>query len=97
MFNLGKVVATPGALETLRISQDPMMVSKLLARHLSGDWGDLDDEDKQANDAAVRDGSRILSAYKVFGVPGAKVWVITEAADANGNREATTFLLPSEY
>jgi hypothetical protein len=59
------------------------------------DWGDLCDEDRQANDLALIDGSRILSAYRTS--LGEKIWVITEAVDDAGNRAATTVLLPGEY
>ena len=60
-----------------------------LFRHLTGDWGDVDEFDKQQNDLAVKDGSRILSAYQT---PAGKLWLITES-----DRSATTFLLPDEY
>jgi len=60
------------------------------SRHLSGDWGDLSDSDRRANDHAVRDGDRLLSSYQV--TPDLKIWIVTEA-----NREATTALLPDEY
>jgi hypothetical protein len=73
------------ALEEAR--QDP---AELLARHVSGDWGDVCEEDAQENDFSVSRDLRILSAY-VLGT-GVTVWVITEA-----DRSATTFLLPSEY
>jgi hypothetical protein len=65
-------------------------VVELLARHASGDWGDLGADDKRLNDRAVRDCGRLLSAYKLDG--GVKVWIITEA-----DRSATTVLLPDEY
>jgi hypothetical protein len=61
-FSLGRIVATPGALETLRDSRHEASI--FLARHVTGDWGDLDSEDRQANDAALIDGSRLLSAYE---------------------------------
>ena len=61
LFPPGQIVATPGALDALRGSGPALAV--LLARHLSGQWGDLDAHDQQANDAALRDGSRLLSAY----------------------------------
>ncbi len=87
---LGQIVATPGALAAAATSP-----STLLRRHASGDWGDLDAHDRAANDAALRDGSRLLSAYTV--AEGIKVWIITEAADDDGHRAATTLLLPAEY
>jgi hypothetical protein len=83
---LGRVVATPGALGS--ISDRELLDA--LARHASGDWGYVDEEDRKANDAALRDGARILSAYRTE--RGTKFWIITEA-----DRSATTVLLPGEY
>ena len=93
-FSLGSVVATPGALQALQeAGQAPL---DLIYRHGHGDWGDeLCEEDRQLNDEALVDGSRLLSAYKLK--TDVKIWVITEAADENGNRAATTILLPDEY
>ncbi len=87
-FNLGRVFSTPGAAEALAESnQHPL---EFLQRHVSGDWGEVCEEDKSENELSVREGFRILSAYTTTG--GAKLWVITEA-----DRSATTILLPSEY
>ena len=87
-FELGQVVATPGALEALEeAGQDAF---EFLARHASGDWGDLCEADKQENEFSVANGFRILSSYTLS--TGAKVWLITEA-----DRSATTILLPREY
>ena len=66
-----------------------------LEKHVQGDWGLVDDEDKRANNQAVVDGSRILSAYQTL--LGVKIWIITEAADDEGKRAATTIITPSEY
>ncbi len=93
LFKLGQVVATPGALEALgNAGQQPW---EFLAQHVQGQWGDLDDEDRRLNDEAVKDGSRLLSAYTLK--TGQKAWVITEATDDQGHRAATTILLPDEY
>jgi hypothetical protein len=93
LFKLGQIAATPGALEALdKAGQQPW---QFLVRHVRGDWGDLNDEDRRLNDEAVKDGSRILSAYKLR--PGVKLWIVTEAEDDTGNRGATTLLLPDEY
>ena len=87
-FSLGQLLSTPGALELLE--ETGKNASTYLHRHLSGDWGDLCDEDKEANDQALIDGSRIFSSYEIG--KGEKIWVITEA-----DRSSTTILLPSEY
>ncbi len=88
LFPPGQIVATPGALDALHVSGPTLAV--LLAKHLSGQWGDLDAHDWQANDAALRDGSRLLSAYTLD--DGTRIWVLTEA-----DRSSTTVLLPDEY
>jgi len=61
----------------------------LVQRHASGDWGDLDPQDKAENELSLREGFRILSAYEL---EGTRYWIITEA-----DRSATTILLPEEY
>jgi hypothetical protein len=86
-------VATPGALAALE--QAGQSLWEFLSRHIVGDWAIVDEEDKAANDEAVKDGSRILSAYVLK--TGEKIWIITEAEDDKGNRAATTLLLPEEY
>jgi hypothetical protein len=87
-FELGQIVATPGALEALEeAGQSPGF---FLEKHLSGDWGEVNEEDKRANDEALVNGERLLSAYKTL--KGVKLWVITEA-----DRSSTCCLLPSEY
>ncbi len=92
-FGFGRVVATPGAVAALKeAEQSPW---EFLCCHLAGDWGVVDAEDKAANDQALKDGSRILSAYVFNG--GEKIWIITEAEDDHGHRASTTVLLPDEY
>jgi hypothetical protein len=87
-FNLGQVVATPGALAALeRNGQSPM---DFIAQHAAGNWGEVDIEDWAENELSLREGFRLLSAYSLK--DGEKLWIITEA-----DRSATTLLLPSEY
>lgn len=87
-FSIGKLVATPGAIEALAdAKQSPM---EFVARHIKGDWGEACEEDRQANEDALRDGDRLLSAYRTK--KGVKLWVITEA-----DRSSTCLLLPEEY
>lgn len=106
LFSLGRVAATPGALELLKQTEtDPAV---LLARHVTGDWGDCDPQDAQTNQEALQQGARVMSVYRLPLVTGERaaqsardladdlsertVWIITEA-----DRSVTTLLLPSEY
>ena len=87
-FSLGKLIATPSAIEALAdAKQTPI---EFVARHIRGDWGDACDEDRQANEDALRNGGRLLSVYRT--AKGLKLWIITEA-----DRSITTILLPEEY
>jgi hypothetical protein len=83
-FPLGRTVATPGAI-ALGID-----LAAYMRRHHCGDWGDLCDEDKQANEDALVHGLRILSHYKLGG--SRRIYIITEA-----DRSSTCVLLPEEY
>jgi hypothetical protein len=89
-FTPGRVVATPGALEALATNGGEAKAIELLRRHLTGDWGELDEHDRQQNEDALVNYSRLLSAYTLG--DGTKLWIITEA-----DRSVTTYLLPSEY
>ena len=92
-FSHGKIVATPTSLQVIEASgQSP---SFFLDMHLAGNWGIVCAEDAELNNQALLDGSRLLSAYQTL--KGERIWVITEAADENGSRIATTILLPEEY
>jgi hypothetical protein len=88
LFELGQIVATPGALEALDLSAVNAWV--LLRRHQTGDWGDVPSEDAEENIRSVTNGWRILSSYPLN--EDIRIWVITEA-----DRSATTLLLPEEY
>ena len=87
-FQLGNIVSTPGALEAIERAGDTPL--PYLARHATGDWGDLDQGDKEENESALKDGLRILSAYRL--ADETRIWIITEA-----DRSTTTILLPEEY
>jgi len=94
LFELGAIVATPGALALLsRTNIDPL---SLVRRHARGDWGDLDQEDRRLNNAAVIHGCRFFSSY-LAATTGEKVWVIMDAADDFGIRRVTTLLRPEDY
>jgi hypothetical protein len=87
LFQIGVVVATPGALDLL--DRAGINATVYLTRHQTGDFGTLSPPDLHENHVAITYGSRILSAYDVG---GERLWVITEA-----DRSSTTLLLPSEY
>jgi len=86
VFRLGRIVATPNALQC--ITPDDILIG--IQRHQAGDWGNLPDDDRAANDRALAQGGRILSAYQARN--GTRFWLITEA-----DRAATTILLPEDY
>jgi len=86
---MGQLIMTRGVND--RVAMDAgfsKFVLLSLRRHRSGDWGDLDAEDKAANDWSRGNGERILSAYGT----DPKIWIITEA-----DRSVTTVLFPEEY
>jgi hypothetical protein len=87
LFSLGQLLITPGAMQLLEEAQ--LSLFTFLARHVAGDWGDVCDEDRKANDEAIGYGNRLMSVYPVG---NEKIWIITES-----DRNATTVLLPEEY
>jgi len=88
LFPLGQVLLTPGAIEAL--NEAGQLPHEFLSRHLSGDWGDLCDEDKRENEFSINRTLRILSKYHTS--KGEALYIITEA-----DRSATTILRPAEY
>lgn len=108
LFQLGRLVATPGAIELMTLTETSPL--ELAAMHVSGDWGECDPQDAQTNNEAVRSGGRVMSVYRLPLISKAaeldetgkseasqaleddRIWVITEA-----DRSVTTFLLPEEY
>jgi hypothetical protein len=87
-FSLGQTFITPGAEEALQIAGQTAI--EFLRRHMSCDWGELSAEDLCENDFSLRNGFRLMSNYRTR--EGLQLWIITE-----GDRSATTVLLPSEY
>ena len=87
-FQLGQMVATPGALSALEKAEQ--LPAEFLDRHVNGDWGEVPDADKQENELSVEQGFRILSAYTTSA--GDRIWILTEA-----DRSATIIMLPEEY
>jgi hypothetical protein len=85
-FRVGRIVTTPDALSQL--TRDDILMG--IGRHQAGDWGDVSEDDRQQNELALKQGSRLLSAYR--SEAGVKFWIITEAG-----RLSTTVLLPADY
>ena len=85
-FSLGQTVITANANAVL----PELDVVLALQRHHSGDWGDVDDHDRQVNEDALRNGDRLVSIYK--SVRDQKFYIITE-----WDRSVTTVLLPEDY
>ncbi len=86
LFDLGRRAITPGVNAQLH----PIEILRALDRHSRGDWGEVCTQDQHANDAAVENGTRLLSVY--HSPKGVRFWIITEA-----DRSSTTVLLPEEY
>ncbi len=91
LFKGGTLVVTTGVQHLASTNQ---ALAALLYRHLTGDWGDLCDEDKAENQFSLENDYRILSHYKFTDAEGAdaRVYIITE-----WDRSLTTILLPDEY
>jgi len=87
-FRMGQPVLTLAAQSALE--QIGVSPTALLARHLHGDWGELDAADIPSNELARLIHRRLLSSYVIPG--GGRVWIITEA-----DRSVTTILLPGDY
>lgn len=90
-FNMGWLMMTRGVNDL--VAEDERFakfVVACIARHLSGDWGDVCEADKKENEVSLKEGFRLLSSYENEGMP--KIWIITEA-----DRSATTILFPQEY
>jgi hypothetical protein len=85
-FSTGQLVATPNALQQLLYND----IQTALGRHTAGDWGDLDDYDRQQNEFALKFGLRVCSKYRSS--KGVKFYILTEC-----DRSVTTIFLPGEY
>lgn len=90
-FNPGQLVVTRGVHELIKENDDfAAHVHLSMTRHLAGDWGNLCDDDRVANELALKHGDRLFSVYEKEGLP--KIWIITE-----WDRSVTTVLFPEEY
>ena len=95
-FPIGQLVATRGVYDLATENLDfAKFIQESLSRHIKADWGDVDDEDKQSNDLALKQGTRLMSAYNDDRFPKngiSTILIITEA-----DRSSTTVLFPDEY
>ena len=102
----GFMHATPGVLELL----SPDTIKLLIDKHMTNRWGDIDEGDAMANEAAVRSCAagfecfhgRIMSVYKLALHDNQKVWVMTyPQSDPDKQKDAdqcnTIVMLPTEY
>ena len=86
-FQLGPVYITPAAIVALTFNRvGPVAV---LAKHITGDWSDLTEADQAANEQAIANGRRILSAYRL--ADGTQLSIVTEA-----DRSSTTIMCADE-
>jgi hypothetical protein len=104
--DLGQLVTTRAVSYLQEINKEfYIFIIKCLTKYLKHDWGDLEKEDKQMNDDAVKSGERILASYKfpdnapwtddalnMYGGKEDRIWIITE-----WDRSVTTILFPGEY
>ena len=86
LFELGRIVITRDAIA--EISWENILAA--IRRHVHGDWSNVEAEDRQANDDALRCDDRLLSSYE--SARQIEFWLLTE-----WDRTVTTILLPSDY
>jgi hypothetical protein len=84
-FPLGLLVITPAALQS--IPEDE--ICRALDRHVCGDWGELSDHERAANDSALATAAPLHSVYRTNA--GTELQVMT-----TGNRLSTTVYLPTD-
>lgn len=98
LIRLGRLSATQAVVDAF----EPSTIAQVLKRHAVGDWGDIDDDDWQMNEAVMDDSDhdgRLFSVYKdvpsKHGALVERVWIITDAPETDDT--ITTVLLPDDY
>lgn len=87
---LGRIVATPAALHLL--IRGEVSPAELLSRHVKGDWGEVGESGRKANEETIESGwGTVLGVYHI---PAGTIWLATSLA---GPETYTTFLLPEEW
>jgi len=90
--NLGRVVATAAVAAAVPHQQ----ITALLDRHEAGDWGEIGEDDRAANEEAARTGDgRLFSSYAT--AEHGKLWIITDDIRGAGEGPLTTVLFPEDY
>ena len=72
-FNPGQIVSTNSISEVSQKNPEfASFVSESMRKHITGDWGDLDAEDKKSNDDGLDEENpgQILSEYNFQQLPG---------------------------
>jgi hypothetical protein len=85
-FRLGELYVTTAADRKI----GPAEIARGLSRHAQGDWGNVADDDRMANERGLAHGERLHSVYKDRN--NVEFWIITE-----WDRSTTTVLLPDDY
>lgn len=99
-FEPGVLAVTPGIAKARQ--RGIINVRVLFKRHFSGDYGEINDEDKSANELSIKDGSCIVSGYDT---DAGRVLIITSPESdrtilpdyVEGHRAFTTMTLAEEY
>mgnify|MGYP006877261781 CR=1 FL=1 len=95
-FNMGQVVTTRSINDLMATEQKfAVEVTVALQRYAVKDWGNLNDEDKQTNEEALKypDDLYVMGAYDTS---KGKIWIITNRISKMAGDNATTVCFPDE-
>ena len=95
-FNIGRVVVTWSINDYMsKESKFAAEIVSALRRYAQKDWGNLDEEDKQTNEEALKypDDLYLLGAYDTS---KGKIWIITNNISEIPGDMATTICFPDE-
>lgn len=93
---MGQVVTTRSINNLMEAEQKfAVEVTVALQRFAVKDWGNLDDEDKQTNEEALKypDDLYVMGAYDTS---KGKIWIITNRISEMAGDNATTVCFPDE-
>jgi hypothetical protein len=94
LFKTGVLMMTKSVMKkTTEDKQYNNFVTNSIGRHLSGDWGDVSENDKQSNNDSVLNGNDMICSKYIYAPDTSlNIFIITDA-----DRKHTTVLFPSEY